>query len=167
MSTLITTTAQIGTIKDAGGNQNAISIDSSGRVTLPQRVAFVGKKTDTTTLNSNTSTNVTFNITDLAHASWNGTTFTVPVAGLYRIFLNGHRQSTGTAAFELGIHKNGSMIESAYSVSPSGGRPRASVEALMVLAVNDAITFRVTQGDAYAGGDTTSSGLMCSGYLIG
>ena len=37
----------------------------------------------------------------------------------------------------------------------------------MVLAVNDAITFRVTQGDVYAGGDTTSSGLMCSGYLIG
>ena len=59
------------------------------------------------------------------------------------------------------------MIESSYNLGVSGARPRASVEALMVLAVNDAITFRVTQGDAYAGGDTTSSGLMCSGYLIG
>ena len=32
MSTLITTTAQIGTIKDAAGNATGISIDSSGRV---------------------------------------------------------------------------------------------------------------------------------------
>ena len=160
-------TLKVGTIQDHSNSNTAISIDSSGRVTLPQRVAFVGKKTDTTTLNSSTSTNVTFNTTDLAHASWNGTTFTVPVAGLYRIFLNGHRQSTGTAAFELGIHKNGTMIESAYTLGVSGARPRASIEALMVLAVNDAITFRVTQGDVYAGGDTTSSGLMCSGYLIG
>ena len=35
MSTLITTTAQIGTIKDAGGNQNAMTIDSSGRFNAP------------------------------------------------------------------------------------------------------------------------------------
>ena len=32
MSTLITTTAQIGTIKDAGGNATAMTIDTSGRV---------------------------------------------------------------------------------------------------------------------------------------
>ena len=32
MSTLVTTTAQIGTIKDAGGNQTAMTIDGSGRV---------------------------------------------------------------------------------------------------------------------------------------
>ena len=32
MSTLITTTAQIGTIKDAGGNATAMTFDSSGRV---------------------------------------------------------------------------------------------------------------------------------------
>ena len=159
-------TLKVGTIQDHSNSNTAISIDSSGRVTLPQRVAFMGKKTDTSQLESSTS-NVSFNVTDLAHASWNGTTFTAPVAGLYRVFFNGHRQGTGTAALELGIHKNGSMIESAYTLGASGTRPRASVEALLVLAVNDAITFRVTQGNVYAGGDTTSSGLMCSGYLIG
>ena len=61
----------------------------------------MGKKTDTTTYNGNASTNVTFNVTDLAHASWNGTTFTVPVAGLYRLFINGHRQSTDTLLWKL------------------------------------------------------------------
>ena len=33
MSTLVTTTAQIGTIKDAGGNNTAMTIDSSGVIT--------------------------------------------------------------------------------------------------------------------------------------
>tara|TARA_B100001939_G_C16623190_1_gene480193 strand:- start:26 stop:511 length:486 start_codon:yes stop_codon:yes gene_type:complete len=159
-------TLKVGTIQDHANSNTAISIDSSGRVTLPQRVAFMGKKTDTNQLDTSTN-NVSFNVTDLAHASWNGTTFTVPVAGLYRIFFNGHRQSTDGAAVELGIIKNGNMIESAYSLGTTNTRPRVSVEALLVLAVNDAITFRVTQGNVYAGGDTTSSGLMCSGYLIG
>ena len=34
MSTLITTTAQIGTIKDAGGNQTAMTVDAAGNVTF-------------------------------------------------------------------------------------------------------------------------------------
>ena len=40
MSTLITTTAQIGTIKDAGGNATAMTIDSTGRVLQPAKPAF-------------------------------------------------------------------------------------------------------------------------------
>ena len=159
-------TLKVGTIQDHANSNTAISIDSSGRVTLPQRVAFMAKKTDTNQLETSGS-NISFNVTDLAHASWNGTTFTAPVAGLYRLFANGHRQGTGTAAFELGIFKNGSMIESGYTLGVSGSRPRASVEALVILAVNDAITFRLPQGNVFAGGDTTSSSLMCSGYLIG
>ena len=35
MSTLITNTAQIGTIKDAGGNANAMTINNAGNVTIP------------------------------------------------------------------------------------------------------------------------------------
>ena len=34
MSTLVTTTAQIGTIKDAAGNATAMTIDSGGRTVL-------------------------------------------------------------------------------------------------------------------------------------
>ena len=41
MSTLITTTAQIGTIKDAGGNATAMTIDSSGRVSQPARPSWL------------------------------------------------------------------------------------------------------------------------------
>ena len=168
MSTLITTTAQIGTIKDAGGNASALTIDSSGRVTLPQRIAFMGKKSDTSAVSNSSSTNITFNLTKLAHASWNGTTFTAPVAGIYRIFINGHKQTLDSNPFELAIYKNGSKYETAYSLPTSSTRTRNSVDAIMELAVSDAITFRVLQGDVY-GGDATGTGssLMCSGYLIG
>ena len=76
-------TLKVGTIQDHANSNTAISIDSSGRVTLPQRVAFQAKKSDTSTLSANSSSNITFNTTDLAHASWNGTTFTAPVAGKY------------------------------------------------------------------------------------
>ena len=168
MSTLVTTTAQIGTIKDAGGNANAITIDSSGRVTLPQRVAFQGKKGDTQTLSANTSTNITFDVTDLSHSAWNGTTFTAPVAGLYRLFINGHKQTADANPMELAIYLNGSAIETGYILGVANCRPRVSVDSVTVLAVNDAVTFRILQGDVYAGSSGgVSSNLMCSGYLIG
>lgn len=159
-------TLQVQNIAHTNGT-TGLTVDSGGRVLLPQRIAFVGKKTDTSQYNGGASTNVTFNVTDLAHASWNGTTFTVPVAGLYRLFINGHRESLDTAALEVMICKNGTAIETAYTLGVAQTRPRASCEALVVLAVNDAITFRVSQGNVYAGGSATSSGLMCSGLFIG
>ena len=161
-------TLKVGTIQDHANSNTAISIDSSGRVTLPQRVAFMGKKGDVQTLSANASSNITFDVTDLAHASWNGTTFTAPVAGLYRLFINGHKQTADSNPMELAIYVNGSVIESAYILGTTNVRPRASCESLTVLAVNDAVTFRILQGDVYAGSSGgVSSNLMCSGYLIG
>jgi len=161
-------TLKVGTIQDHANSNTAISIDSSGRVTLPQRVAFQAKKSDTATLSANSSSNITFNTTDLAHASWNGTTFTAPVAGLYRLFINGHKQTADTNPMELAIYVNGSVIETGYVLGNTNVRPRVSVDSLTVLAVNDAVTFRILQGDVYAGSSGgVSSNLMCSGYLIG
>ena len=160
-------TLKVGTIQDHANSNTAISIDSSGRVTLPQRIAFMGKKTDTSTLSASNSTNVTFNHTDLAHASWDGTTFTAPIAGVYRFVVNGHKQSLDSNPIELGIFKNGSQFETAYGLNTSSVRTRVSVDVTISLAVSDAITFRVLQGDTYAGGSSNSSGLMCAGHFIG
>ena len=161
-------TLKVGTIQDHANSNTAISIDSSGRVTLPQRVAFQGKKSDTQTLSASSSSNITFNTTDLAHASWDGTTFTAPVAGLYRLFINGHKQTADSNPMELAIYVNGSVIETGYILGTTNVRPRVSVDSLTVLAVNDAVTFRILQGDVYAGSSAgISSNLLCSGYLIG
>ena len=159
---------KVNTIQDATNSNTAMTIDSSGRVTLPQLIAFMGKKTDTSSVSSSSSTNVTFNLTKLAHASWDGTTFTAPIAGVYRILINGHKQTLNANPLELAIYKNGAKFETAYSLSSSSIRTRNSVDALMDLSANDAITFRVLQGDAYGGDSTgTGSSLMCSGHLIG
>ena len=161
-------TLKVGTIQDHANSNTAINIDSSGRVTLPQRVAFQGKKSDTATLSASSSSNITFNTTDLAHASWDGTTFTAPVAGLYRLFINGHKQTSDNNPMELAIYVNGSVIETGYILGVTNCRPRVSVDSLTVLAVNDAVTFRILQGDVYAGSSSgVSSNLLCSGYLIG
>lgn len=42
MSTLITTTAQIGTIKDAGGNNTAMTINNSGNIAMPGTLTPTG-----------------------------------------------------------------------------------------------------------------------------
>ena len=159
---------KVNTIQDATNSNTAISVDSSGRVTLPQRIAFMGKKSDSSSVSASNSTNVTFNLTKLAHASWDGTTFTAPIAGIYRIFINGHKQSLDANPLEFAIYKNGAKFETAYSLSSSSIRTRNSVDVLMDLSASDAITFRVLQGDTYGGDSTgTGSSLMCSGYLIG
>ena len=67
-----------------------------------------------------------------------------------------------TAPLEVMICKNGTAIETAYSLGVASTRPRASCEALVVLAVNDAITFRVSQGNAYAGGGTVANNATAS-----
>ena len=47
MSTLVTTTAQIGTIKDAAGNANAMTIDSGGRPVLAGQACVAVQCTNT------------------------------------------------------------------------------------------------------------------------
>ena len=158
-------TLQVQNIAHTNGT-TGLTVDSGGRVLLPQRVAFMGKKTDTNQLDNSTNA-IAFNVIELAHASWDGTTFTVPITGLYRLFINGHRQTTGTNPMELSILVNNSIIETAYTLGASGGRPRASAETLTVLTAGQTVTFKVTQGDVFAGNNPQSSGVMCSGYLIG
>ena len=152
-------------IQSVAGTTTAMTIDSSGRVLLPQLIAFHGKKTDTDTYNT-IGQAIPFNQTKLAHSAWNGTTFTAPIAGTYRFFVNGHHQSAGGTTFELAIYKNGSSYETSYNLSDSSHRSRASVEAILNLAVSDTIDFRLLQGDVY-GGSGGGSGIMCTGHLLG
>jgi|TARA_B100000035_G_scaffold91175_1_gene76970 hypothetical protein len=92
MSTLITTTAQIGTIKDAGGNATAMTLDSAGRVAQPNKPAFAIR------LQSTSSTDFTSGITLAGSTYYQSSTleeqggsnfnvsqgrFTAPVTGFY------------------------------------------------------------------------------------
>ena len=84
MSTLITTTAQIGTIKDAGGNNTAMTIDSTGRVLQPAKPSFHARFNYGGTAGINGS--IVFNQEDFdigGNYNTSNGRFTAPVAGIY------------------------------------------------------------------------------------
>lgn len=95
MSTLVTTTAQIGTIKDAGGNQTAMTISSSGEVGQPQMTISMFGTSAATTINSGTavianwvSLNNSFSFKDVGSpVTTDGTIFTFPSTGVYEMHL--------------------------------------------------------------------------------
>ena len=107
MSTLITTTAQIGTIKDAGGNATAMTIDSSGRVTQPTKPNFHVREGAAGSASGTTGV-ITFNIVDHNIGSCYNTAngrFTAPVAGIYH-FCFDSLVSTDTSGSALGDGQN-------------------------------------------------------------
>ena len=158
----MTSTLKVQNIAHTGGT-NAIAIDSSGRVTTPQLIAFSGQKTNGS--GYSTTGVIPFNQTHLAHASWNGSTFTAPIAGTYMFTLVGHHQSISNAGFELAIYKNGAFAISGYALnSADNTRQRVQTTYLQALSVNDTIDFRLNQGDVW---DGAQSGVSCTGHLIG
>ena len=82
-------TLKVGTIQDHTNSNTAISIDSGGKVTLPQLVHFHGNRQTYSV--EEVAGLVPFNTVRDSHSAWNNTNkqFTVPVTGVYHIgFLN-------------------------------------------------------------------------------
>ena len=121
MSTLITSTAQIGTIKDAAGNATAMTIDSSGRVAT--KLEAYGhfdlnhnSFSSGVTMGPFTTTGTLVGITvGTGTGSVASSRFTLPSAGVYSIqakmYPNGNANPS-TAGFN--ITKNGSLISASY-----------------------------------------------------
>jgi len=164
MSTLITTTAQIGTIKDAGGNNTAMTIASDGTVAFAKKVYFYGQKASSQTLSRGVDTNVTgFTNGELdSHSGFDGTTFTVPSGqgGIYHIAcsveINYGDVGQDGEAHSLRIKKNGSTIrQSRYSNPNNQGYTnfhQMEAAGIFSLSASDAITINVTGGDVNGGG---------------
>ena len=154
-------TLKVGAIQSPTGNA-AIGITNAGVVTRSNIVAFMGQKTNGS--GYSTSGVIPFNLTHLAHSAWNGSTFTVPIAGIYQFTLVGHMQSTISSGFELAIYKNGAFAVSGYALNSTGTRERSQVTYLQSLNASDTIDFRLNQGDVW---DGAQSGVSCTGLLIG
>ena len=158
MSTLITTTAQIGTIKDAGGNATAMTIDSAGKATVTQNVF---NKNNSVVLRGfylnamRTSTGATAVLTNWSEMNSaskgfkpvgvaNGVTvssglFSFAVTGVYRC----------SATFHVNTNNDTRWIQTDWAYTPNGGAE--------------------TSGDTYnyvqvTQGDTTYSSFMREKY---
>ena len=99
---------------------------SGGVVTKPNTPAFMALKTDGSAY-STINTTISFNEVVTASDAWDGSTFTVPVSGLYHIFFSGHSNNTGAATvIELQVFQNGTSVAGAYGYTPTGGRERVT-----------------------------------------
>lgn len=147
--------------KTTGGD---ITLDTN--ILTPNRPAFMARKTDGGAY-STINTTISFNEVVTASDAWDGSTFTVPVSGLYHIFFSGHSNNTGAATvIELQVFQNGTSVAGAYGYTPTGGRERVTGVAVLNFSAGDAITIRLTQGgDIWAGGSVSS--LTFGGYFIG
>ena len=157
---------KVNTIQDATNSNTAISIDSSGRVTTPERPSFYAYE------NSDGQTTSAINIIPYeathhntgSHYDTSTSTFTAPVAGLYYFdhsFFSGHSSVTRS-----GYYKNGTALGN--SNYPFGGRVQSNSNGMggasltINLAVNDTILVKV-----YAGTVSNFYANYFLGYLIG
>ena len=161
MSTLVTTTAQIGTIKDAGGNQTAMTIDSTGRVSRPVTPYIY--------MRGNNAAEVTQKGTAEVYTDWavegsalggmsydssNGR-FSFPVNGIYQISAKFYLWMNTAEAHVVYFRKNGTAIQeyiTDFAAVGGGGRTdhTLTISECLNLTTSDYIDF-YCDADIYGG----------------
>ena len=148
-------------------NVSAMTIDSAGRVNLPQLIAFTAYADSNSSVNVSVGSKVPYDVAIINKGNGYNTStyvFTAPVAGVYwfsySVWCNG--STTGRAGF----YKNGT----AYGRSdyPIGTRNHGnasdndSASSAIELAANDTVDIR-----AYSAAVDVFGTNYFSGYLIG
>lgn len=142
-----------------------MTIDGSGRVTMPSQPAF-----DVARPNQSSGDH-TWNQIHLnrgSHYNSSNGRFTAPVAGVYIFFHGGIKGGNSTTTSRLYLKKNGSRLYDSRHLRLDGATNQygenGSVQWIVQLAVNDYIQAETGGGTSY-----TSSGEynVFGGYLIG
>ena len=188
MSTLVTTTAQIGTIKDAGGNATAMTLDSGGRVTMPARPAFACHLETTVALDGQNGWGDTSGSNSLSSGSWNWqithggynvgghhnlstNTFTAPIAGLYAFTASCVMAAAGNSVSFRLVQAGGTSSTRYAGLNFSNGNTvnSPSNHGQFLMAVNDTVTIQVgyTRSNSVEGDSGGFGRTWWSGYFIG
>ena len=156
-------------INNAAGT-TALSIDSSGRITKPQQIAFLATN-NSGTHTTNVGAVLDFNrvkINQGNHYNSSTYTFTAPVAGLYNLYFQVYAH--GSTAKSIVYQKNGSDyyvedVALGHQGNVNIGDATIVSNILLDLAVNDEIRLAVRASAAnlsWYGGHS-----WFQGYLIG
>jgi len=142
-----------------------MTIDSSGRVTMPNQPAFDVAQP------AQVSGDHTFNQIHLNrgyHYDNSNGRFTAPVAGVYIFFWGGIKGGNSTTTARLYVKKNGSRLYSQRHLRLDGSTNQygenGSLQWIANLAVNDYIQAETGDGNSYT---STGEYNVFSGYLIG
>ena len=148
-------------------NANRVSIDQSGRVTIPGQPCFsaiLGGHIYT----PNYLTGWTAQTNVGSHFNAGDGTFTAPVTGQYYFYVSVMRATNDSGDYSVQIRKNGSAVRLSNDMANGSyiTYMQTTVPAVLTLAANDNIRFyignTVTTSHAYQGTYT-----HCGGYLIG
>lgn len=154
-----------------------LSIDSTGRVTMPAQPSFQAYLT--TSWNLSNGTTVPFNATSWnigSHYNTSNYRFTAPVAGIYAFYTHSYTSVSSGAvrAMHFQFRVNGTLrLDSTNGgFSPDGGysyHPAQNNFVTIQLSVNDYVDFYLNGGD-YGSGTNFNGGsayTVFGGYLIG
>ena len=148
-----------------GASYTLMTIDSSGRVTMPYQPVFSANRSGLGTVN-NINSNVHFTPVVNQGNHWNTSTdiFTCPVAGKYWVSVyNLNYTAVNSGPSQIEIRRNNGTIFNCYQESPSGTNyHNSSASGVLACAANDTITFFSPQGVVYDG-----SYCGATVYLIG
>jgi len=173
-------TLKVGTIQDHANGNNALVIDSGGRVTQPATPAFrVFKRASSGT--GGASGNITFNNVSYnigSHWDTSNNYFVAPVAGIYLFNLvaygsdNDGTERTANNAVAVNVQK---YTGGAYDIQEEYYAKLTSTNAFIPmsfsshvqLAANERVRYHVRVGYLYYDTSTTYDYLVLSGHMVG
>lgn len=137
--------------------------DTTGRVSTPNRPAFLATRTSGSVAATN---DIVYNSVQTNIGShYNSSTgvFTAPIAGMYQFNHVGISLNTGTS-LTIALQVNGSSVQWMYSWGTADYR-NGCFSTAIYLSANDAVKLVILNGTLYAAGDGGNP--RFSGYLIG
>lgn len=174
----MTSILKVSEIQDPTNSNTALTINSDGSVNMAKQPRFFGGKVGNQTLSRGVTTKITvFTSNEIdTHSAFDGTTFTVPVAGDYYIFASLYHDMTpagndGENMVTM-IYVNGSEVtRSSFRNNSTRDIDNIVVTAqtMRSLSVNDTVEVYAYQADS--SGDNAqilaSSGTQFGGYMLG
>ena len=138
-----------------------MSIDGSGRVTMPYQPAFCARTVGSVSPLSGNIVLNTIILNNGNHYSTSTGNFTAPIAGMYYFSFTGFTENSSSGSADISIQKNGTSVVRTYTSEATGTYRPFAVDCIVSLAAND--TVRPNSGIEIHGNLNPNF----SGFLIG
>jgi len=144
---------KVNTIQDATNSNTALSVDSSGRVQLPQLVHFHGNRVGLT--KGELGANIDYNVVRDTNSAWNSSNkqYTIPITGVYQMSFTNIGQSsvdTSDQNNKLQYVRSGSTVDIAWAYHTNDAQhEQVGISVTYYLLASDLIQMSNVSGVVY------------------